>query len=176
MKLKLSDEHFCNDHEVFLNECYQYDNFITDGVRCFDNRVCVVKSNKQHKLLDYQSQPVKDSISDEVFKEILDTKNQVEILPISYKNYSLAVGNNFEILIDTRLIESDYTYEAFFYKDKIYFFEYLEAVPEMQVEEDSYMFVYFLMIIAPQCKRHLKIIKILKELNNLAKKLEIEEE
>lgn len=175
MKLKLSDEHFCNDHEVFLNECYQYDNYITDGVRCFDNRVCVVTSSKQHNLSDFQGKVIIDSINEKLLKKVLDTKNQVEILPISYKNYSLAVGNNFKILVDTRKIESDYTYEAFFYEDKIYFFEYLEAVPDMQVEEDSYMFVYFLMIIAPQCKRNLKIIKILKEINNLAEKLESEQ-
>ena len=176
MKLKLSDEHFCNDHEVYINESFKYDNYITDGIKCYDARVCTVSSNIEHKLSDYRAEPIRNSINEEILKKVLNTKNQVEILPISYNYHSLVIGNDIEAVIDVRQIESQYNYEAFLYKDKIYFFELLEAEPDIGIKTDAYMFVYFLMTITPKYPKFKKEMKILKELNNLAKRLESEEE
>lgn len=175
MKLKLSDEHFYNQHDAEILNGYEADNFITDGIRAYDKRVCNIACHKKQKLTEHQRPVLLNLVNDEVLKKVLDTKNEVEILPISYKNMKLAVGKNIETLIGDKYIDYDNCYSCFFYKDKFYFFEYLEACEDMGVDEAAYMFVYLVMGKDLKNYPSKKDIHILKELNNLLKKLEQEE-
>ena len=171
---KLSDEHFYNEYEITLNEAWEYGNFITDGIRCYDKRVVLVKCNNIHKLSDFQKDPIINSTNDNILKKVLNTKNEIKILPVAYKNILLAKGNNIEQLVDIKYIDEN-GYCTFYYDNKIYFFELLEAVEEMGINEDAYMFVYFAMCKDKKYKPNKKNINILKKLNKLCEQIEKED-
>ena len=95
---------------------------------------------------------------------MLKKENYVTVSDISYKGVSLLKGENNHLINQFYAIEL-INLELFYYDNKLFFFEYLEADETADIDYESYMFIGFTMGLTENTK-------FCKETMNILEKLE----
>lgn len=149
-KLILSKEVYDADNKLQFKKrkLYKYDNYFTDGEMVIDFRKNFIVVGEYHitDLTENQfNSVIKPFVDEEYINKVLNFKNKVELSNITYKGNGLLMNNKKDHLIGSYYANELKGLELFYYQDKIYFFEYNTAEPEMGIDFDSYMFIGFVM-------------------------------
>lgn len=170
---KLSKECFYTDIEIDLEEVYFYKNYVTDGAIIIDTAVAGYRAYDKNNLKTEMGQKIIENvICEQNLENVLNKGIEVEIGNVTYSDRRLVISKDKKVKL---LIGEKHARQigqwlyCFYLNDIFYFFEFCPADEDMEIEEDSYMFVCALMRCTPN---GLDLDKMLK-LEEYAEKLQI---
>lgn len=172
----LSKESYDADNEIGFRlvqsspHIYRYGKYYSDGEMVIDTDKNYYHSDKVQDLTEQQFETtIKPLVRDEYLQNnVLKEENYVEFSDIAYKNVCLLKGKN-NHLINSFYYNELRNLELFWYDEKIFFFEYLEAEESAGIDFDSYMFIGVVMGIKENSNFSKKTLETLEKLDNCLK-------
>lgn len=149
MSLILSKEIYDAGYRIKFknNDLCKFEHWLTDGEMLIDTRKNYI-SEKQYNIDECPKSicnSITQLVSDENLRNVLKKENEVNLSDITYKHIGLLVGQNKNHLIHSYYTNELLGLELFYQDNKIYFFEYLEAEPELGINYSGYMFIGLVM-------------------------------
>ena len=146
---KLSKESFYTDIEFNLEDVYFHKNYVTDGSLVIDTDVAGYRAYDKKSLAVISGQKtIENIVCEQNLENVLNKGIEVEIGNVTYSDRRLVMSEDkkTKLLIGEKYARQIGQWlDCFYLNDIFYFFEFCPADEDMEIEEDSYMFVCALM-------------------------------
>ena len=168
---KLSKEIFYTDIQIDLDDVYIYKDYVTNGELVLDAKVATYRAYSRKVLPDAAAEQVIENVICKQNLEIVLKKGiPVWIQKASIRDVRLVTNdsNTQSYLLGEKYARQipEWLY-CFYLNDIFYFFEYVPIDEDMEIEEDSYMFVMAVMRCLPNKLDMSKMLKLEEYINKL---------